>query len=227
MYCVLPSLVLALCPASCPHDRRPFCCRLRQLQITLALHIWPEASFSVDACCSFKCAQVSLLAARVAQWIRRDPPKVEIAGSSPAVSFEFRSVRNWREHYSIVYVFFVFFPRFFYEQQQKESLSMPESTHRKPGVNCPRRRWQCVTVKESFVNRGGTRTRNPQIRSLIRYPLRHAVLSTIAPTGNRTRVSRMGILNDTTTPLVPLQGAINTHFHVHKLMRIVDTEDAC
>ena len=25
--------------------------------------------------------------ARVAQWIRRDPPKVEIAGSSPAVSF--------------------------------------------------------------------------------------------------------------------------------------------
>ena len=34
-----------------------------------------------------------------------------------------------------------------------------------------------------------------------------------APTGNRTRVSRMGILNDTTTPLVP-EGAVSASFQM-------------
>ena len=59
---------------------------------TLALYI-RKGAVRFDNCClrqtvrNFHYAFNTI--ARVAQWTRRDPPKVEIAGSSPAVSFFF------------------------------------------------------------------------------------------------------------------------------------------
>ncbi len=81
----------------------------------------------------------------------------------------------------------------------------------------------CPIVSKKFCTHGGTRTPNLRFRRPTPYPLGHAgtvgqtglqpehmdgksnltVKSSASP-GNRTRVARMGILHDTTTPATQL-----------------------